>query len=103
MTKPIATRTLYEIDNPEKTYLVEIFAPKLSADGLYRCEVRIEHAPQGLNQMFIGGSDSYQALILAIKSLHVMVDVFNKKFLGSRLRWENGSDDLGFAISTDSN
>lgn len=51
--------------------------------------------------MFIGGTDSYQALILAIKSLHTMVDVFNKKFLSSKLRWEDGSDDLGFAISTD--
>lgn len=99
--KPIASRTLYVVDNPTTTIVVEIFEPKENLSGAYECEIRIQDAPEGLGRMVAGGSDSYQALLLGIKMLSTMVDVFNTDFMDSKLRWHDDSVlDLGFNVST---
>jgi hypothetical protein len=103
LNKLVATRILYDVSDKTKKYNVHVFVPNLIADGSYECEIQIENAPDGLNHIAVGGVDSYQALLLAIKTLHTMVEVFNKKFLKSKLRWQDDANfDLGFSISTDS-
>lgn len=103
MEKPIATRTLYVMGEKEKKCIVEIFAPLKNQYGAYDCEVRISNAPEGLDKMLIGGTDSYQALKLAIETLHTMVNAFNKNYMDSKLRWHDDAKiDLGFSVSTES-
>ena len=102
MEKPIATRTLYVLGEKSNKCLVEIYAPAINQYGTYDCEVRIENAPEGLNKMIAGGSDSYQALILAVKMLNGMINVYNKNYMNSKLRWFNDSEtDLGFSVSSE--
>ena len=102
MSKPIATRVLYNVEDKSEKYSVHVFAPVLTPNGVYQCKIRIDGAPEGLNEMDIGGTDGYQALLLAIESLYEMVEVFNKNFMNSKLRWNEDSVlDLGFSVSTD--
>ena len=99
MEKPIATRTLYVLGENSNMCLVEIYAPTINQYGTFDCEVRIENAPEGLNRMVAGGSDSYQALILAVKMLDGMINAYNKNYMNSKLRWDDDANlDLGFSV-----
>lgn len=98
----IATRELsLEGDNTKKIR-VEVFQPQLSPDGMYRCEFRIQGAPEGMTNVHVGGVDSYQALCLTLKSIATVVDVYNKKYCNSKLRWM-GEEDLDLHFSTELN
>ncbi len=102
MKNAFASRTLYVAGKSTTKCIVQIYAPVLNQHGTFDCEVQIENAPEGLNKMTAGGSDSYHALLLAIKMLHGMINVYNTNYMDSKLRWVDDSEsDLGFAISTD--
>lgn len=101
--KPIAIRSLYDVGDKNSVYKAIIYAPVESPDGMYRCLIKLEGAPEDLVEMNAGGVDSYQALLCAVRFLHVHVKVFNEKHMQGRLRWVDDTDiDLGFSINTDS-
>jgi hypothetical protein len=45
-----------------------------------------------LDQLDVGGNDTYQALVLAINSLQAMVETFNEKYMDSKLRYLTDDD-----------
>lgn len=96
--KPIAVREL-SLKNKKKKIKVEIFAPHRSQDGLYRCEFRIEGAPEGLSELHVAGIDSYQALTLTFKAVAGAIEAFNRECCASKLQWMDG-EDLNFQFST---
>ena len=91
----IAWREYYVIGTSNR-YRVEIFAPyqPIDASGGWRCEIKIkgEGVPEGLEEIEPGGSDSYQALVLAFKMAKAMIESLNKH-LNFGLRLYNDSDD----------
>ena len=100
--KSIANRVLYIVDEKSKKCNIEIFSPVTKPDGFYYCKIKIENAPEGLDSMEISGTDSMQALLLAVGCLDAMVTTFNERYMNSKLRWEDDTIlDLGFSVSSD--
>ncbi|MNL17717.1 hypothetical protein D3C87_1388260 [compost metagenome] len=99
MNSVVAVRELSIEGDSSKKVRVEICQPQLSPDGIYRCEFRIEGAPEGMTNINVGGVDSYQALCLAIRSIANVVDDYNKKYCHSKLQWM-GETDLELHFST---
>lgn len=96
----IATRELSLEGDPSKKIKVEVFQPYLRADGLYRCDFSIEGAPKDLSNLHVGGADSYQAICLALSTISTIVDIFNREYCDSKLRWM-GNENLDFHFSTE--
>ena len=100
---PIAVRVLYDVDDKNRLFKAMIYAPIQSPEGMYRCLVKLEGAPEDLAEMNGAGVDSYHALQCAMKILSLHVKIFNERHMQGRLRWEYAEDlDLGFSINTDS-
>jgi hypothetical protein len=90
----IASRVLYDLRDPNKKFVVEIFSPAEAPDtnGSWRCEVRIIGGPDGLHKMFAGGNDSYQALTSALTIIQAMVYRLNEEVLNGNLRFLEDAD-----------
>lgn len=95
--EPIAVRTLHLEGDRSKTFRVEIYRPVL-VDGVWRCLFVIEGAPENIGRVSTAGSDSYQALRMAMEGLPSFVEMFNKQFMNSKLRLHPGEEDLGFDL-----
>ena len=96
-TTTIARREYYVLGTSIK-YALEILAPHMpkDANGSWHCEVRIvgENVPDGLKSIEVGGDDSYQSLLLALKVAKAQMESLNKH-LGSKLRlYEDSITDL---------
>lgn len=98
----VALRELEVHGNPSKKIRIEVLRPRLSPEGIYLCEFRIEDAPEGMTNVHVGGVDSYQALCLALATVARIVDFYNEKICDSKLRWMGEVDlDLHFSTAFD--
>ena len=90
----IACRELYLVDGPNKKFRLEIFAPvQLANGGIWECVVQVTGATDEY-KMTAGGGDSYQALIIGLGILKILVSDVNKVYSG-RLRFmSDGTTDL---------
>lgn len=95
-----AVRELNLDGDSSKKIRIEIFQPQLSPEGFYFCEFRIEGAPEGMTHVRVGGADSYQALCLALRTVANVVDIYNKRYCDSKLRWM-GETNLELHFSTE--
>lgn len=89
----IATRKLFRADDSAIIVVAEVFAPYFDESrNSWSCEFKLSNAPPGLAQMTMGGSDSYQALKIALETLKTHIEILNERHMDNQLRYLDFSD-----------
>ncbi|MBL7687968.1 MAG: hypothetical protein JNJ49_08025 [Bdellovibrionaceae bacterium] len=88
----VVTREFYIIGSEHRIRL-NIYRPVSTAkDGIFRCRVEIEGAPDDLNGIDASGEDSLQAMLHALKMAKAMLSSMNQFNFNSNMRWLSDSD-----------